>query len=190
MLVGIWDGRLLCAVGMVAQHRGRMRVGFLRAHAAGAVDQFEFVGVHIELGERGANVRTRRRRFQKFALRTDRHVLAGPHRQCTREQPGQPGHQHGVRRHPAGTDAQDQRQIAHQSVVGAEDRGTETARQPVPAAGGQCANHLFVDLLVGGHRRSGVGVAFITGARLEPLNQRQDEHRPEVARQEGQHPGA
>ncbi len=47
-----------------------------------------------------------------------------------------------------------------------------------------------MDLLVGDHRRGGVGVIAVTGAGLEPLDQRQDEHRPEVAGQKREHAGA
>ena len=47
-----------------------------------------------------------------------------------------------------------------------------------------------MDLLIGDHRRGGVGIVVITGAGLEPLHQRQNEHRPEVACEERQGPGA
>ena len=95
-----------------------------------------------------------------------------------------------MRRDPAGTDAQDQRQVAHQTVVGPEHRGPETPRQPVSAPAGERTDDLFVNLFVGGHRRRRVDVALVTRAGLEPLHQCQDEHRPEVARQERQNPGA
>ena len=93
-------------------------------------------------------------------------------------------------RHSAGTDAHDQSKVAHQSVIGPEHCGPETAREAITTATGQGADDFLVDLLVGDHRRGGVGVVAVIGASLEPLDQGQDEHRPEVTCQKRQDAGA
>ena len=71
--------------------------------------------------------------------------------------------------HAAAADPQDQGEVAHQPVIGSEHRSPKGARQTVPPASGQSANHFEVNALVCGHRGSRVDVGVVGGAGLGSL---------------------
>ena len=92
-------GRQRSASG-VREHLGGVRLRLVGVHAAGAVDEGEFVRVDVERGQRGARGGVRGRRVEELALRAHRHVLPRPHRQGAGEQSRHTGQQHDVVRHP------------------------------------------------------------------------------------------
>ena len=189
-LVDARRGRRRGACGVVAaQHLAGPPVGLRGLHPAGAVDERELVGVDVEARQDGRGVAgVRHRRGEQLALGAHRHELARTHRQRARQQPGEPGEQHGRGGGPATDHAEHQREVADEAVVGPEHGRAERARHPRPAPGREPAHHLLVDALVRGHRRGGVGVGGVGRAGLGPLREREHEHRAEPAGEEGEHP--
>ena len=132
-----------------------------QVHTAGAVDEGELVGVDVEARQHGRGVAgVGHRRGEQLALRAHRHELARTHRERAREQPGEAGEQHGRGGGPAADDAEHQREVADETVVGPEDGRAERARHPRAPPRREPAHHLLVDALVGGHR----GVASASAA--------------------------
>ena len=84
---------------------------------------------------------------------------------------------------------EDQREVADQTVVGAEDRRPEGAGQLLAAAGRQPPQHLTVDPLVRGHGRAGVVVVLVRRPALGPLHQGEHEDGAEVLGEEDEQPG-
>jgi hypothetical protein len=85
-----------------------------------------------------------------------------------------------------GPNPQYQGQVAYQSIIGAEDRGSERTGQPYAAPSGKTAQHFAVDPLIGRHPVGGIHVAFVGRAALCALHQGEYEKAPEVRRQENQ----
>ena len=127
--------------------------------------------------------------LQQLALRPHRHVFPGAHRQRSGQQAGDAGEQDGPRVDTGGADAQHQRQVADEAVVGAEHRRPERPGQLLPAPRRQASQHLAVDPLVGRHGLAGIGVGLVRGAALRALHQGEHEHGAEVSGQKDQQPG-
>ena len=70
-------------------------------------------------------------------MRAHGDVLTGTHRQGSGEQTGGAGEQDDRVRHAGRADAEDEREVRDQPVVGAEDGGTEVAGQAGSGAGGR-----------------------------------------------------
>ena len=172
--------------GGAGQHLRSAGVRLVAGHPAGPVDQRELVLVDVEGRYGRAGLLARPGCLQQLALRADRDVLAGAHRQRAGQQAGQPGEQDRVVGHAAGRDAEHEGQVGDQPVVRAEDCGPERPGQPVAATLGECPDHLGMDHLVGGHRVGGVRVGRVGRAALGALGQREHEDRPEVLREEDQ----
>ena len=191
LVAGFRDLRLQGQAGIaiaVAQAHplGDAVLGSFPRHAAGQVDQQEFVVLDIQQRRRRQRDLGGAGRGKELPLRPHGNELAGPHGQRTGQQPGDAAEEHHLAADARGRHAHDEGQVADQPVVGAEDRGPEGSGQPVAAPGGQPADHFLMDLLVGDHGRRCVRVGGVRGAALRPLRQGQDEDRAEVAGQEAQ----
>jgi hypothetical protein len=174
------DRGLHLVVGTDApQHLGRTSLGLVGSHSSCAIHQRKFVRVDVEMLDGFARRPIRRRRFQQLPLRANRHVLPRAHRQGAGEQACETGHQHDLVRHSTSADAQHEREVADEAVVGTEHRGAERAGQTVAAASRQRAHYLRVDLFVGRHRLGSVGVGAVRRSGLGALGQCEHEHRPE-----------
>ena len=160
--------------------------GGLAGHAAGQVDEHEFVVFDVQRRRRGEGDLGGPGGGQQFPLGADGDELAGAHGQRTGQQAGHAAEQHHGAADAGRGHAHDEGEVADQAVVGAEHGGAEAAGEPVAAAGGQAADHFLVDLFVGDHGRGGVGVVGVGGAALGALGQGQDEHGAEVPGQEAQ----
>ena len=156
-----------------------MGLGLGLGLAARAEDEGELVGVDIQVGHRLVGVGVGNRGVQQLSLAAHADPLSGGHRQRARQQAGHAGEKHGVSLHAGSRHAEDEGEVGHEPVVGSEDCGAERARQGLARLGGQGADHLGVDVLVGLHVSGHVIVNVAGGTLLRPLGHRQDEDRAE-----------
>ncbi|MDI2021300.1 hypothetical protein PJL18_01819 [Paenarthrobacter nicotinovorans] len=161
-------------------------LGGFAGHAACQVHEDQLVVVDVQRRGCGEGGLGGEGGVEQFALRADGDVFAGTHGQCASQEPCNAAHEdHGTRYTRRGH-AHDQRQVAHQTVVGAENCSTEGTREPVASTGRQAPDYFLVDLFIGHHRGGGGRLGSVGGAALCTLRQGQDEDRTEVAGQEPQ----
>ena len=123
----------------------RRRSRLVRRHPSGAVDQRELVGVDVEVGDHASCAPARGRGVSSSRWeRTEIHSPA-PIDSAPASSPASPVSRMVLRRHPAAADAQDEGEVAHQPVVGPEDRRPEGPGHAGAAARGEPAHDLFVD---------------------------------------------
>jgi hypothetical protein len=90
---------------------------------------------------------------------------------------------------PSADHSENQRDVADQSIVGAEDSGPQSAGKLCSAARGQPSYYLAMDQLVGCDRRRHVRIREARPA-LGPFHQREYEHPAEPAGKQSQQPCA
>ena len=191
MLVDRRRGRSGIEVAVaVAQDLGRVHLCVRGGHAPSPVDEDELVGIDVEMCQCGVGVGVGRGCLEELALRPHGHILPGAHRQGAREQTRQSGEQDRAVRDPGRADAEHEREIAHQAVVGTEYCRPKGSGQAIPPSRSQSTDHFFVDALVGGHRVGSVCIAGVWRATLGALRQCKDEYGAEVPSQEPEHPRA
>ena len=179
------------AGGLHARHDERgLLARLLLVHAAGAVDERELVRVDVEVDERLAGGRVGGGCLEQLALRPHRHVLARAHRERAGEEARDAGEEHDGGGHAGRADAEHEREVRDEPVVGAEHGRAEGAGETASPARREPAHDLAVDALVGRHRRGGIGVARVRRAGLGALCEREHEDRAESARERAEDAGA